>query len=145
LAEELYELIPKLESLHALCHERGITLDPEPGSRMLYKGQVYYVIAAKGNALVLVDDFPSIPFDMNRVITIENWEEQENCLFVPSVEDLLHLIREATSLFPSMTPGVKKTREVWQVRHTEGSTVVTGSLREGLLDIAIEKLEERES
>ncbi len=142
MAEELYELIPKLKTLKALCGEKGIALDPEPGSRMLYQGQVYYVIAAKSNAVVLIDDFPSVPLDPNRTITIDDWEREENCLFVPSVEDLLHLIREATTLFPSMTPGVKKTREVWQVRHTEGTTVVTGSLREGLLDVAIQKLEE---
>lgn len=139
---DIYELIPKLERLKILCAQHQITLDPETGQRMFYQGQIFTILSAQGNRLALTDDLPKIPFDASHVFYVEDWEEEESCYFLPRVEDLLQIIRDRTTLFPSMTPGVKITREVWQVRHGSGATVVSGSLLEGLLDMAIELLQE---
>lgn len=136
-----YELIPKLELLYSLCHENNIAIEPLPGHQMFYEGRVWYVLSSKDNTVALIDDMPNIPFNTERVVEIKDWENETGCLLIPRADDILEIIRTHTGIFPSMTPGVKKTREVWQIRHTEGSSIVSGSLLEGLIDMALEKLQ----
>ncbi|MGI6456641.1 MAG: hypothetical protein ACOX5R_13630 [bacterium] len=137
MALNLYELIPKLERLKLLCSEHGITLDPECGHQVFYQGQVFHVLSAHGNHLALLDTLPAIPLDLNQIVYVEDWIQESSCLFIPRVEDVLQIIHDKTTLFPSMTPGIKATREVWQIRHPNGTTIVSGALLEGLIDLAL--------
>jgi hypothetical protein len=138
---DLYELLPKYQRLNSLCKQHRIVLDPEFGSQMFYQGQSYIVAAARGSALALIDEIVSIPIDPTEVIYVDDWENDPACVFLPDLEEFLRILRDATSIFPTITPGVRATREAWQVQHPSADPVVCPSLREALLEISLSVLE----
>lgn len=138
---DLYELLPKYVRLKDLCIRHQIVLDPEYGSSMSFQGHTYIVAAARGSALALIDEIASIPIDPAEVIYVDDWENDPACVFLPDLEEMLRILRDATTVFPTITPGVRATREAWQVQHPNADPVVSPSLRQALLEISISVLE----
>lgn len=142
---DFYEILPLCNQLDQLARQRGIALEATPGNRMCFEGQLYRVLFERGNAVALVDDLASLPVDPSAMLYIEDWQEHPHCVSIPSVEDLLYLIRETTSLFPTLTPGVQATREVWQIQHPSIDPIVDAPLLQALLQAALRILEQNPS
>lgn len=138
---ESYENLSLFKRLNELCLARGIVLDPEPGSRISFRGHPYVAAAAQDDALALLDDLCAIPLDPDRIVVVNAWENDPNCFFLPSLEQLLEIIYQRSSLYPIMTPGFKETRPVWQVSHPGAPPLVSKKLETGLLELAIRILE----
>lgn len=134
---ESHELTVLFQQLQSLCRKNNIPLDPDYGSEMLCHGLPCVVIAVKDGAIAVVEEMTSMPVDPSEVTYIDEWEQNPACIFMPSVEELLYMMRMQTTLFPTLTPGVQSTREVWQLQHPRIEPVVASSLREVLVRAAI--------
>lgn len=141
---EIYETTIHYQQFYELCRKQGISLDPEPGDRMLYQGQAFIVAAVEGDRLALVNDLTGVGLESSEVIAVQEWRDEMSCLLLPRIEQILELIKKQTSLYPMMTPGVKETKSVWQVSHPNSPPVVSSSLAMGLLALAIQILTNRE-
>ncbi len=137
---EIIELHPKIQEFNRRCAEREIRLAPEYGDRAVYQGHIYFVAAVSGDTLALLDDLAGAPLCDERIVYAEGWENDPACLFLPSLENLLLIVRQLSSVYPSMTPGVQDGREMWRVLHTGAPPFVTETLLEALLDLAIHLL-----
>ncbi len=136
---ELYSLYRRL---NVICQERGFSLEPEWGDIILYQGHLALVVAERGDKLAVIDDIGTFPINKNDVYSIENWKQESSCLMIPRVDQLVNIIAQKSSHFPVMTPGIEAAKEVWQITHPYSSNIITKSLEEALLTLAIRLLEE---
>ncbi|MBI1388890.1 MAG: hypothetical protein GC154_10630 [bacterium] len=134
---ELYEILPQYRALNDLMRHLDEPFDPEAGSRVYWRGAAYRVIGSNKDRIVLIAEPVILPIQPDDLIHVDGWEEDGDFIYLPSNEELLDILRRRTSLFPMMTPGVKATREVWQVKHPEADPVVCKSLTEALLETTL--------
>ncbi|MBZ0254656.1 hypothetical protein K8I31_01250 [bacterium] len=140
---ELYELLPIYQKLAQLCSALGVELDPETGERVLLNGQLHRIFCEDDAALLVAASPLLPPVNENTVVSVPNWMNNANCTYMPGVSSLIELMRTVSSMFPTITPGVKSTREVWQVKHPDIEPVVANSLEESLLLAVIALLEQK--
>jgi len=138
---EFYDILPLYQRFHQLCKKRGILLDPELGDHLSFQGKTNFVAASRGDTLVLIDEMVQIPLDDQLLIYLENWEENPACFLIPRFDWLLQIIYQHTSLFPTMTPGVRSSQNVWQVVHPSAPPIVGTSLEQCVLELGIRILE----
>ena len=138
---ESYERVIQYKRLRELCRLREISIEPECGDRFLYQGHEYVAVVIREDRLALADDLSDIPFDSGQTVCVENWRDDDSCFSAPSIERLLEIVRERTTVYPAMTPGVKEAKVVWQIGHPSASPIVCSSLCDGLLELAIRVLE----
>ncbi|MDP8242937.1 MAG: hypothetical protein P9L94_02565 [Candidatus Hinthialibacter antarcticus] len=140
---EIYELLPGYQKLAQQCSAVGVELEPEPGGLVLYHGQPHRIIGEDAGALLIVATPVLPPIDQNTITTVPGWMNDPLCVYMPGVACLIDSVRSISSMFPTITPGVKSTREVWQVKHPDIEPVVANSLEESLLQAVIQILENK--
>ncbi len=134
---EIYDHLPLIRQFNELCATRKILRDWEPGDRVIFQGHEYIVAVVQWNGLALVDELAQIPLDPSQWVFLPDWESNPDCLLLPRIDHLLDMIQSCTSLYPIMTPGIKETKAVWQISHPNSSPIVSSSLEDGLLQLAI--------
>lgn len=138
---DIYELLPGYQKLAQQCSALGVELEPEPGELVLLNGQPHRIIGEDGGALHIVATPVLPPIDQNSITMVPGWMNNPLCVYMPGVACLIELVRSLSSMFPTITPGVQTTREVWQVKHPDIEPVVANSLEESLLQAVIQILE----
>ncbi len=137
---DFYELLSDYQRLNQLLRERSIIFDPQPGNRFAYRGQLYAAVAVEDGCLALVDDLCGIPIAQDRVLCVDQWETEPDCFFMPNVEQLIEIIFDQTTIYPSMTPGIRTGQDVWRVSHTNATPVIAATLEEALLKLTMDIL-----
>ncbi len=138
---DIYELLPGYQKLAQQCSALGIELEPEPGELALYQGQSHRVIGEYGGQLVMLATPVLPPIDAESLVRVDGWAENSEFVYMPGVSSLIEMVRSVSSMFPTITPGVQTTREVWQIKHPDIEPVVANSLEEALLQSAIQILD----
>lgn len=137
-------LYPKYLNFKELVIDKKEAPLPEFGDRLLWKGQIHFVIAREEDYLTVIDEWAAMNLaDASQ--KIENWQTDSTCIPLLSIEDLLRFIREYSGDPPTLTPGIRMAEEVWQVKHPGAVSVVSSQLNEALLDIAIQLLSPKKS
>lgn len=139
---DFYELLPRFRLLTELCHARNFDLDPEFGDRVAYQGRAYVVAAAETTDLALIDEWCGIPLREDQIVYVNDWRDDPSCVFLPGIDLLLQMIRRISGIFPSFTPGIHKSREVWQISHPNADPIISRSLHEALLELTIRIISE---
>ncbi len=137
---DFYDLLSQYQRLNQLRRERSIVFDPQPGNRFAYRGQLYAAVAVEGDCLALVDDLCGIPIIQDRVLCVDQWEEESDCFFIPGIEQLIAIIFDQTTIYPSMTPGIRTGQDVWRVSHSNATPVIAATIEEALLKLTIDIL-----
>jgi hypothetical protein len=121
----------------------GLDIEPEMGDIVLWKGQRHIVINAKDGHLLVIDDTfaPKVEQD---VIIIEKWAGNEQCILIPSVEFLVDTIVTITGNYPTLTPGIRMGKDVWQIKQHQEATLVEEGLPQSLLKMAIQIMTPKE-
>jgi hypothetical protein len=134
---------PIYQKLNRLLHEGEFDLQPECGDAILYQGQLYAVLAVHKNQIALVDDLARIPFHEEDILEVNDWKQEPTCLFIPKIENVLHMIFQKSGHYPIMTPGIQSGRDVWQITHPHSDRIIASSLQEALFLLAIHILEKK--
>lgn len=139
---DFHELHPKIQRFNQLCATHRIPLDPEYGDRACYQGHVYLIAAVEGHKIALTDDVTGVPIREDQTVNLTDWESDPAFFYLPSLESLLHLIHQISSVYPSLTPGVQDSKPIWRVLHPNTQPIYRDSVLEALIDLAIVLLEE---
>ncbi|MEW6234676.1 MAG: hypothetical protein AB1656_04755 [Candidatus Omnitrophota bacterium] len=140
-----YELLPKYQRLKTLSQQRGIPIEPDFGDWICYRGQIGLVLGYYEDALALADEYADIPLLEKDAILIKNWRDDPHLILLPSIEDLLKIIQEYSHYSPTLTPEAAPDRIGWRAVHPKASPILSASLLEALLDLAILLLERDET
>lgn len=136
----MLELLPKYRALCQTLAGRDEGFDIEAGSLIWHEGRLLRTLGSNGERVSAIDATMPPPYQPEDIITIENANDVEHCVYMPSIRELLDCLREQTGHFPALTPGVQTTREVWQAKHPDCEPVVASSLEEALVDLALQLL-----
>jgi len=140
---DFYDLLSNYRLLNQLRRDQSIIFDPQPGNRFAYLGQIYAAVAIEGDCLALVDDLCGIPLAMDQVLCVDQWEEETDCFFIPNIEQLIEIIFDQTTIYPSMTPGIRSGQNVWRVSHSNAKPIINTTLEEALLKLTIDILQKK--
>ncbi len=120
------------------CVFLNIIIPIEPGCEVVFQGQSFRVVAVRSGQLAVVDELIPLPIHETNIAYIQNWQEDDNCVIIPTIEMLLQIIFDTTGFFPTLIPGVEEAREVWKVQHPSAENpYIFKTPNDALLELAV--------
>lgn len=124
------------------CADANMLPPLEIGDRIVWKGQIYLVLEEDQGDLAVLDEWMGDYGKLEKA-HIADWKNDPSCIPLFNMPSLLQLIHGLTGTYPAMTPGIRMSSEVWQVKHPSAESIVSDDLHTALLRMIVHLFDSR--